>query len=60
MREQEIVTLRAEPEPLEVDLHFAGFDCREIQEVIDQVQEMLAGAGDALQRLDEVVLLLAP
>ena len=41
-----------EVERLDMNFHLAGFDFREIEDVVDQFQQMLAGAADPLQRLD--------
>ena len=40
---------------LEVQLHLARLDLGEIEDLVDQVQEVLAGAVDASERLDQVV-----
>ena len=42
-------------EGLEVELHLAGLDLREVEDVVDQPEQVLAGGVDLLQVGDEVV-----
>jgi hypothetical protein len=43
-------------ELFDVDLELAGLDLRQVEDLVDQVQQMRSGPGNAPQRLDEVVL----
>ena len=50
---------RRDVESLEVQLHLAGLDLREIEDVVDEDQQVLAGSGDFLQigiEIEEVPL----
>ena len=39
-----------------MELQFAGLDFGEIEHLVDQIKQVLSGLGNALQRLDEIVL----
>ena len=56
----DVVHQVAHVEGLEVQLHLAGLDLRQVEDVVDEGEEVLARGVDLLQVGDEVVLAGAP
>ena len=52
-----VVDQRRDREGLEVELHLAGFDLGQVEDVVDQREQVPGGAQHALERLELVLAL---
>ena len=55
-RAQGVVDENAEIDVLVMELELAGLDLRKIEDIVDELQQMLAGAADASKRLENIRL----
>ena len=53
---RQLVDQRLHVDVLEMQLEAPRFDLRQVEDLVDQLQEMVAGAANPAQRLDEVLL----